>query len=192
MPSKSKTIIFFPTNGVGLGHFSRLYAIAHKIRQSTPSLGIVFVTSAPAEKFLTKEGIIFHQLPDKRGLSRVSTTRWNSLLNVYLRMLMNTYSPHFFIFDGTYPYHGLLSSLKENGKVSKVWVQRQTARPLKKARHKVKVFDQIVNPTDSTNFNEVSESPIIPTITTNKVIGVREIWNSLWGSFIYIKTTTFK
>ena len=35
-------IVLFPTNGVGFGHFTRMYAVARALRKADPSLEIVF------------------------------------------------------------------------------------------------------------------------------------------------------
>ena len=37
--------ILFPTNGVGMGHYARMYALAMAMKRKDPSLEIVFFTS---------------------------------------------------------------------------------------------------------------------------------------------------
>ena len=36
-------IVLFPTNGVGFGHFTRMYAVARALRKADPDLEIVFL-----------------------------------------------------------------------------------------------------------------------------------------------------
>ena len=40
------SIVLFPTNGVGFGHFTRMYAIARALRKADPDLEIVFYAYA--------------------------------------------------------------------------------------------------------------------------------------------------
>ena len=39
--------ILFPTNGVGFGHFTRLFAIAKQMRKKNPEMEIIFFTPMP-------------------------------------------------------------------------------------------------------------------------------------------------
>ncbi|MCH2649231.1 MAG: hypothetical protein MKZ57_05375, partial [Candidatus Poseidoniaceae archaeon] len=40
----NNTTILFPTNGVGFGHFTRMYALAKKLRKQNPEMEIIFFT----------------------------------------------------------------------------------------------------------------------------------------------------
>ena len=40
-------IVLFPTNGVGFGHFTRMYALARRLRRLDPELEIIFFTTQP-------------------------------------------------------------------------------------------------------------------------------------------------
>ena len=42
--SQSKTVVFFPTNGVGFGHFTRLFAVARRLKKIDPDVEIIFFT----------------------------------------------------------------------------------------------------------------------------------------------------
>ena len=48
-------IVLFPTNGVGFGHFTRMYAVARALRKADPDLEIVFFTPMPTLQVLYKE-----------------------------------------------------------------------------------------------------------------------------------------
>ena len=45
--SQAKTVVFFPTNGVGFGHFTRLFAIARRLKKIDPEVEIIFFTTMP-------------------------------------------------------------------------------------------------------------------------------------------------
>jgi len=76
----SRCILFFPTNGVGLGHLTRLYAIARKMKALDPDLKIVFLSSVPILDQLTRDGIIFHHFPGKAKVTNGPTNVWNIFL----------------------------------------------------------------------------------------------------------------
>ena len=44
---RKNAMILFPTNGVGFGHFTRMYAIAREMRKKDPSMEIIFFTTMP-------------------------------------------------------------------------------------------------------------------------------------------------
>ncbi len=58
-----RCMVFFPTNGVGLGHFTRLFAVAKRVREQDPDVEIVFVTTMAALHLLESEGIPSYHLP---------------------------------------------------------------------------------------------------------------------------------
>ena len=43
----ARCVVLFPTNGVGFGHFTRMYALARRLRKQDPDLEIVFFTTQP-------------------------------------------------------------------------------------------------------------------------------------------------
>ena len=44
---QNNTIVMSPTNGVGFGHFTRMLAIAKRMKQNDPTLEIIFFTTMP-------------------------------------------------------------------------------------------------------------------------------------------------
>ena len=50
------SIVFFPTNGVGFGHFTRLLAVANKIQKANPEVEVVFFTTMPTLHILSDFG----------------------------------------------------------------------------------------------------------------------------------------
>ena len=44
-----RCVVLFPTNGVGFGHFTRLYALARRLRRHDSDLEIVFFTTSCLE-----------------------------------------------------------------------------------------------------------------------------------------------
>ena len=56
MGENRDSIVFFPTNGVGFGHFTRLLAVANKIKETDPEMEIIFFTTMPTLHILADFG----------------------------------------------------------------------------------------------------------------------------------------
>ena len=64
-------VIFFPTNGVGFGHFTRMYALARRFKKYSPSTEIVFFTTMPTLHLLYNEGFVTYHIAGRKKLSSV-------------------------------------------------------------------------------------------------------------------------
>lgn len=58
-------ILFYAVNGLGLGHVTRLLAIARALRRQAPAAEILFVTSSEADGVIYREGFAAVKLPSK-------------------------------------------------------------------------------------------------------------------------------
>ena len=152
-------IILFPTNGVGFGHFTRLLSIAKKLQESDPKLEIIFFTTMPTLHILANLNFPVYHISGRYRFNNMDPSVWNSLCEEMLNMIFLIHRPHSFIFDGAFPYRGLLDSLKlQNKNLLKVWLRRGA---IKKNSKKIPVdsinyFDAIIRPGDSVedNFEE--------------------------------------
>jgi UDP:flavonoid glycosyltransferase YjiC (YdhE family) len=146
-----RTIVFFPTNGVGFGHFTRLFAIARRIRVLDPDIEVIFFTTMPTLHLLESQGIPSYHVPGKKMFPDISTPEWNMVCEEYLSMVFTIHNPSLFVYDGTYPYRGMLNTIKGRDEIGKVWVRRGTFRkgatriPMDSIDH----FDVIISPRDS-------------------------------------------
>jgi len=87
-----------------------------------------------------------------------------------LILIFETHCPKWFIFDGAYPYRGMLNAIKEEETIEKIWVRRGMLKkgssiPIDSVGH----FDLIVHPEDAItdeedklehNVNSIHISPI--------------------------------
>ncbi len=144
------SIVFFPTNGVGFGHFTRMYALAKRYRKHSPSTEIVFFTTMPTLHLLYNDGFVTYHLAGRKKYNDISASDWNALMEEQLSLVMNHHRPSTFIFDGAYPYRGMLNTIKEQKLTRKVWMRRGTFKkgtkiPVDSIAH----FDTIIHPEDS-------------------------------------------
>ena len=58
-------VLFYAVNGLGLGHVTRLLAIARSLRCQSPQTEILFITSSEADNVIFREGFAAVKLPSK-------------------------------------------------------------------------------------------------------------------------------
>ena len=156
--AKHNCIVMFPTNGVGFGHFTRMLAIAKRMRKLDSSLKIIFFTTMPTLHLLKPYGIAAHHISGPKYFDNLSTNDWNTLLEEELTLCFDIHKPKQFIFDGAFPYRGMLRAI-EHRDFNKVWVRRGMFRkgatnvPVDSIEH----FDILVRPGDSKPINYANE-----------------------------------
>ena len=155
---KSNCIVMFPTNGVGFGHFTRMLAIAKRMKKADSSLEIIFFTTMPTLHLLKPYGIAAHHISGPKYFDNLATNEWNTLLEEELTLCFDTHNPKQFIFDGAFPYRGMLRAI-EHRDFSKVWIRRGMFRkgatnvPVDSIEH----FDILVRPGDSKPIDYANE-----------------------------------
>jgi predicted glycosyltransferase len=93
--SQPLTILFQPPNHVGMGHISRLAAIALEIRQAVPDAQIPFVVSGGGHSLLESLDIPCIPLPEVGELWNTESPLIASLVGTILDQL----NPHVVVFD---------------------------------------------------------------------------------------------
>lgn len=138
-----KRILFITSNGAGMGHLTRLLAIA---RESRASLSPVFLTLSQGAPVVGRAGYPFEYVPSN-GAMGIEAPRWNEYFITRLRAAMTRFEPAAVVFDGTVPYAGLTSALADSA-VLRVWIRRAMWKQgspiaaLRRAAH----FDTVIEP----------------------------------------------
>ena len=146
----NNTVLMFPTNGVGFGHFTRMLAVAKRMKIQDPSLEIIFFTTMPTLHLLKPYGIAAHHISGPKYFKNMDSSNWNALLEEQLTLCFESHRPKMFVFDGAYPYRGMLRSISTQVQMNKIWLRRGTFRkgssiPIDSIGH----FDLIIHPEDS-------------------------------------------
>ena len=146
-----ESIVFFPTNGVGFGHFTRLLAIAKKIRKLNPEIEIIFFSTMPTLHVLSEHDFPTYHLSGRYRFNEMSPSVWNSVCEEMLSMIISLHRPKAFVFDGSYPYRGMLNAIKNKDQMLKVWVRRGSIKPSSRSIpvDSSSHFHAIVKPGDS-------------------------------------------
>ena len=152
---KGNCIVMFPTNGVGFGHFTRMLAIAKRMKQQDTSLEIIFFTTMPTLHLLKPYGIPAHHISGPKYFKGVDSNEWNALLEEELTLCFETHKPSMFIFDGAFPYRGMLRAIQGREVLKKIWMRRGMFRkgariPVDSIQH----FDSIIRPGDAISYSE--------------------------------------
>lgn len=152
-------VVFFPTNGVGFGHFTRMYALAKRWKKHSPSTELVFFTTMPTLHILYSEGFPTYHIAGRKKFKNMTASEWNTMLEEQLSLVFCQHKPSLFIFDGAFPYRGMLNAVSSFQGIKNVWIRRGMFKkgsniPVDSIQH----FDLIVRPEDSipASLDEIS------------------------------------
>ncbi len=143
---RKRRVIFFSSNGVGLGHLTRQIAIA---RRCADWIEPVFVTMSQAVSILESFGFLCEYIPHHRHLP-CDITQWNRSLANEVRELAAFYDARVLIFDGNAIYPGLEQALLGLPTCWRVWCRRAMWRAETGAAsiERGQVFDLVLEPED--------------------------------------------
>jgi hypothetical protein len=142
----SERLFLVSSNGVGIGHLTRLLSVARRLQEDLES---VFITFSQGVSILQQFGYPFRYMPSQLHAG-IDYAAWNQWLRSELDELIATHQPAAIVFDGNNPYPGLLASAVHQPRCRLCWIRRGMWRPthdatfLNAARH----FDLIIEPDD--------------------------------------------
>jgi len=117
---KKPKIMFFTSNGVGMGHLTRSLAVARRLPDTVEP---VFLTLSKAFDLVRQEGIHAEYLPfHKSTCTEINV--WNSHLRREVQAAIAFHRPDVFVFDGNVPYFGMLDALENFPALWRVWMRR--------------------------------------------------------------------
>lgn len=118
-------VVLFNINGSGMGHMSTCLAYANRLRgRARP----VFFSLASAMEFIHAMGFEGDYMVS-RFWSRASAWNWDRQLALRLGMIFEQVRPEAVVFDGTWPYRGLLHAIRAYGKTKSVWSDLTLYKP---------------------------------------------------------------
>jgi hypothetical protein len=124
-PSESKAspatrILFVSSNGVGLGHLSRLIAVARRLPESFEA---IFLTMSQALPVVQQFGFHVEYVPFHLQ-TQSAPERWNTWLAETLDQVLEAYSIRAVVFDGNVVYPGLLDAISQRPDCRLIWIRR--------------------------------------------------------------------
>ncbi|EWY35842.1 hypothetical protein N825_34075 [Skermanella stibiiresistens SB22] len=110
-------MLFFTSNGVGMGHLARAIAIARRLG---PGFRPVIVTLSQAFGICRDFGIHAEYLPYHR-YTGAAAPEWNAGLADELGLIADSHEASALVFDGVVPYGGLLTALRARPGLATAW-----------------------------------------------------------------------
>ena len=172
---RENTVVMFPTNGIGFGHFTRMLATAKRMKKLDPDLEIIFFTTMPTLHILKEFGIPAHHVSGVNYFKHLDSTKWNALVEEELVLCLETHSPSMFVFDGAFPYRGMLRAISAFNGLDKVWMRRGTFKqgtniPVDSISH----FDLIIHPEDSVHRDTAEIEHSVDSINCPPIVLLEE------------------
>lgn len=175
MPPKPR-FVFYAVNGLGLGHVTRLLAIARQVRKLAPRAEILFLTSSEADDVIAREGFAAFKVPSRtlRARAGLSAGTHARLVQTVSLNLIAAFAPHVLVVD-TFPagtLQELLPILRWD--LRKVFVfraQKPDAANAAAMQNTLRLYDLVIVP-----HNEGEETIPLPEGT-----------NAVWTGSILIR-----
>lgn len=124
-PQSKRRVLFVSSNGAGVGHLMRLMAYA---KHAPESIEPVFLTLSQGVQVVDDAGYFVEYLPS-RQVTGAPARDWHPVLRERLLELIDRYDVTAVVFDGTWPYQGLLDALILSPHVRFVWSRRALWKP---------------------------------------------------------------
>ena len=146
--SKRQRIAFITSNGVGLGHLTRLLCIARRL---PPEIDPIFVTMSQAFGIVKDFGFPVEYVPFSSQSEMSGVQVWNDWFKHHVEQIFDAYGITGAVFDGGAPYGGLVRALATRPDFFSVWVRRGMWRPGRANDNLIKrqkYFDLVIEPRD--------------------------------------------
>jgi UDP-N-acetylglucosamine--N-acetylmuramyl-(pentapeptide) pyrophosphoryl-undecaprenol N-acetylglucosamine transferase len=162
-------LLFYAVNGLGLGHVTRLIAIARQVRRRVPDAEILFLTSSEAESVIYREGFAAFKVPSKtlRAQVNIRSATYARLLQTVTINIMAAFNPHVLVVD-TFPagvIQELLPVLRWDARKVFVYrVQRAEAATSALMQNTLQLYDLAIIP----HYADEEDTPLPP--------GLQSVW----------------
>lgn len=149
-------VLFVTSNGAGLGHVTRLLAIAEHLPEG---YRYELLTLSKAYEQVRAPGLTVHYFPSSDA-TQERPQRWNRVFRSHFRQIVDECRPRAVVFDGTWVYSGLTDVCRAND-IPLIWVQRglwkdEIDRTTNQRHDAINVADEVIVPGDYAGFEEVN------------------------------------
>ncbi|MBB4481290.1 glycosyltransferase [Rhizobium etli] len=115
-----RRVLFVATNGIGLGHITRLMAIAERM---SPDMEPVFLTMSAGSSIIEARGHPVDYIPSAPKIG-VTDDSWNEVFAQELLAAVEAFAINSVVFDSNHPFPGLLKVLAARPDLNWVWIRR--------------------------------------------------------------------
>jgi len=136
-PLQEARILFMPTNGGGLGHVTRLLAVARRLKTDTRIREMVFITTSDALNVIRREGFVaYHHPPWDQLRDKIPARGWQNSFQSVFNMVINNHALNVFVFDGV-SAAGVTPAIAKYDSMRKIWLRRMLLK-----EGKAEILDQ--------------------------------------------------
>lgn len=118
----SNCLLLFSTSEEGVSSLERCSVLARQW-QEKDERKVVIITSQPELTPIVPRGAIVYPLTDPKGISKDQRGGWNARCEQLLSNILETHRPANVLFDGPYPYRGVLNCMPLNEAISWHWIR---------------------------------------------------------------------
>ena len=144
VPQPSSRVLFVSSNGAGMGHITRLLAIANRTSDAVEPVFLSMSQSVPA---VADHGYAWDYCPSQKTLG-ISSGLWNPFFAERFDETLERVAPAAVVFDGTSPYQGIVAAARRRTGTRYVWSRRGMWRPGSQTRYfpPAGTFDLVIEP----------------------------------------------
>jgi hypothetical protein len=156
-----------------------MYALARRLRRIDPDLEIIFFTTMPTLHIPYSDGFPTYHLAGPKKFGGMDSEAWNAMVQEMLTLVLETHRPSAFVFDGAFPYRGMLDSLDTIAVPKKIWVRRGMFRKGSSIPvDSIRKFDLIIHPGDAAPHasSEVEHDAEVEIVDAITVLDSNEMW----------------
>jgi UDP:flavonoid glycosyltransferase YjiC (YdhE family) len=149
-------VLFLSSNGIGMGHLTRLLAIA---RRCPPAIEPVFLAMSQAAGVVEEFGYLVEFTGHHIYLD-LDVERWNQALRAQIHEMIGFYDARAVLFDGNVPYRGLIDARLDHPSLPFLWCRRGMWLPRagRVALDRARYFDAVLEPRDLAESYERGET----------------------------------
>ncbi|MBQ70197.1 MAG: hypothetical protein CMA65_01740, partial [Euryarchaeota archaeon] len=130
-------------------HWRRALAIENFIQKNRKDTLVVHISLEQHHKFPNLNDSLVYSIPSRARIPGMIPKHWNGLTENILDCVLQMYDPKYFIFDGKYPFRGILDTITRFQQINRYWIQSPFRKV--KASHlptgSFEIFDAIIHPT---------------------------------------------
>jgi len=142
-------IVLFSINSQRGLHFDRCEAIIQSIKDK--DIQIFHITTHKYGVQNQNKNIQYYTFPERSSVNGMNPRLWNHQCEVFLNTIFDIYSPKTFIFDGNYPFRGMLNAMGLREEMNRFWI-RESSQNFKISSLPIdgfEQFDAIIHPSIS-------------------------------------------
>ena len=171
-PVRNCIVAFSSSSNRGL-HFDRINALLSEFND--PAIQLIHISIDESGVFKELDTVKYYFFPGRTNIPHMNPRIWNQQCEAILNAVLDNYAPSTFIFDGDYPFRGMLNSIKIRNELNRYWIRESSSNyktsslPFDGFEH----FDAVIHPSFSKNSDPDMNVGTCGTIFCNPILGER-------------------